>query len=187
MISVTKLRNGAVFEYHDEPWKVLDYKHVHLSRGSGTITVKAKNLLNATVQSHTFRSGDRVQEAQVERRHLLFLYFSDEGAVLMDSKTFEQITLKDSMVAGLRGFLTSDRGVAVLYWNEQPMGIELPAKVTLNVQQASPGVKGDTVAGASKDAILETGLRVRVPLFIEEGDAIVVDTRSGEYVERAKE
>ena len=185
MIPITKLRSGSTFERQGEPWRVMTYKHVHLSRGSGTITIKARNLKNGNVRSLTFRSGERIEEIDVERRVLTYLYKDGEMLVFMDPTSFEQSMLPVSVVGNATDFLAEGQNVTVLVWDEQILDIELAPKVTLTVSEASPGVKGDTVAGATKDVVLENGKSVRVPLFIKKGEKIVVDTRTGEYVERA--
>lgn len=185
MISVTKLRNGTLFELQGNPWRVLEYKHVHLSRGSGTITIRAKNLKSGNVQAHTFKSGDKVQEAEIERRELTFLYGEGNKFALMDPVSFEQIEIEKRIAPNLDKFILEGEKAAVLFWEEQAIDVEIPLKVELSVSEASPGVRGDTVAGATKEVKLETGIKVKVPLFIEKGNRIVVDTRSGEYVQRA--
>lgn len=185
MISVTKLRNGTLFEYNDEPWRVVEYKHVHLSRGSGAITVRARNLKNGSVRSLAFRSGDKIADTQVERQRMTFLFKDDESLVFMHPVSFEQLSLAGKLVGEESKYLRDGQEITVLFWEGEAIGVEIPPKVTLLVSAASPGVKGDTVAGASKEAVLETGAKIKVPLFINKNDKVVVDTRNGEYVERA--
>lgn len=185
MIPVTRLRNGATFEHHGEPWRVSMYKHVHLSRGSGTITVKVRSLRTGRSRTFTFRSGDRVPEIVVTRKELTFLYKESEKLLFMDPVGFEQYELALSGVGDAAEYLIEGQNVAVLFLEEDVLNVEIPPKITLVIADASPGVKGDTVSGATKDAVLQTGKRIRVPLFIKKGDRVVVDTRSGVYVERA--
>ncbi len=184
MLSVTKLRTGVVFEYANDPWRVTEYKHVHLSRGSGTITIKARNLRTGSLQAHTFKSGDKVQEAQVERRAMTYLYPEEEHLIFMHPETFEQVSIPASISGAVSKYAVEGTPIFILLFENKAIDIDLPPKVSLTVKEASPGVKGDTVAGATKDVILETNIRVRVPLFINAGDKIRVDTRTGEYIER---
>ncbi|OGY18921.1 MAG: elongation factor P [Candidatus Chisholmbacteria bacterium RIFCSPLOWO2_01_FULL_50_28] len=185
MISVTKLRVGVTFEHLGDPWRVIEYKHVHLSRGSGTITVRARNLRTGNVQTLAFRSGDRVEDISVERRLLTYLYKDGDWLVFMHPRNFEQSMVPLHGVGeGIR-FVVEGQEAWVLFWEEKPLDVEIPPKVTLEVAEASPGVRGDTVAGATKDVVLITGMHLRVPLFIHKGDRVVVDTRTGKYVERA--
>lgn len=185
IVSVTKLRNGTLFEYKDHPWRVTDYKHVHMSRGAGTINVKAKNLVTGHTQNLTFKSGEKIEETQVERRRLTYLYKDDNSLQFMDPVSFEQVEIGQNFIDNEGDFLVDGQETVVIYWEGAALGIELPPKVTLAIQKASPGVKGDTVGAATKDAVLETGKKIRVPLFIKDGDRVVVDTRDGKYVERA--
>lgn len=185
MISVTKLRTGIVFEHKGDPWRVTEYKHVHLSRGSGTINVKARNLKSGSVQNITFKSGERIEETQVEKKRFTYLYSDPSSLYFMDPVTFEQVELPLSLADDKGDYLVEGSVATVIYWESQPLGIEIPPKVTLKVASASPGVRGDTVAGATKEAVLQTGKTIKVPLFIKEGDQIIIDTRDGGYVSRA--
>ena len=184
MISVTKLRVGVTFEHRGDPWRVVEYKHVHLSRGSGTITLRARNLRTGNVQTIAYRSGDRVEDIAVERRMLSYLYRDNISLAFMDPKNFEQFMVPANVVGEAASFLVEGQEVWMLFWEEEPLEVEIPPKVTLEIVEASPGVRGDTVAGATKDAVVSSGLHIRVPLFINQGDWVVVDTRTGKYVER---
>lgn len=133
----------------------------------------------------TFRSGERVKEIALERRSLTFLYQEAEALVFMGPRDFEQYRIPSRVIGDAARFLLVGQETTVLFWDEDPLDVEVPTKAILSVKEASPGVKGDTVSGATKDAILENGLRLRVPLFIKAGDRVVVDTRTGEYVERS--
>lgn len=188
MIAVTRLRSGVSFEHKGEPWRVLDYKHVHLSRGGGTITVRARSHRSGKRTTFTFRSGERVAEIDVSRRELTYLYPEKEELVFMDPSTFEQHRVKQVSLGTAAAYLVPGQNVTVVFWLRGDVGelldVDLPLKVTLAVADASPGVRGDTVAAATKEVVLETGARLRAPLFIKKGDRIVVDTRTGEYVGR---
>ena len=193
MISVTKLRDGVTFEYRGDPWRVVEYKHVHLSRGSGTISVKARNLRTGGVQTLAYRSGDRVDDISVDRRQLTYLYQDGVSLIFMDPASYEQYTVPARVVGEAVHFLVEGQQIWVLFWSfggaqdkeDSALDVEIPPKVTLEVTEASPGVRGDTVAGATKDAVVSTGMHLRVPLFINKGEHVVVDTRTGKYIARS--
>lgn len=191
MISVTQLRNGATFLIGKEPFRVLKYTHTHLSRGGGTIRVKARSLLTGHVCDKTFKSGERVEDVEVERKKLQFLYRDGDEFYFMHPVTFAQIAVLGKVFGGAARFLTEGKEYVLFFWDspttgeEEVLDIDLPAKMDLPVIEAAPGVKGDTQASVYKDAVLANGLKTRVPLFIRKGDVIRVDTRTGEYVERA--
>jgi elongation factor P len=186
MISVTKLRSGITFKHKGDPWRIQDYKHVHLSRGAGTITVKARNLITGKVETLIFSSGGKVEEIVVDRMKFTFLYKDDGKLIFMNKSNFEQVEMEEALIGDKWRYLKDGQEVETLIWKGKVLDIEVPIKVTLEVVEANPGVKGDTVAGASKEVEVENGIKIRVPLFIKKGDRIVVDSRTGEYVERSK-
>jgi len=185
MISVTKLRSGATFEMDGKPYRVTDYKHTHLSRGSGTIRVKARELESGRLVNLTFKSGDQVQDISVERYQMQFLYGDGQELHFMNPNTYEQLTMESKVVGDGAKFLREGENVFVLFWDEKPLDIDLAPKVEMEVIECAPGEKGNSASNVYKDSVVEGGLKVRVPLFINVGDRIRVDTRSGEYVERA--
>ena len=185
MISVTQLRNGATFEDKGQPYRVVRYEHTHLSRGSGTIKVKARNLRHGNVVNLTYRSGAMVEEIGVERRVLQYLYRDREDLVFMDPKSFEQVTIAAQILGSQAHFLKEGEEMGVFFWQDEALDVDLPAKVTLKIIEAAPGIKGDSAANMYKTATLENGLTVKVPLFVDAGELVRVDTRTGEYVERA--
>ena len=185
MISVTQLRNGATFEENGMPYRVLKYEHTHLSRGSGTIKIKARNLKNGNVLNLAYKSGAMIEEVSVERRVLQYLYRDGEELVFMDPKTFEQVTVAAEVLGSQALFLKGGEEIGVFFWEQEVLDVDLPPKVTLKIVEADPGVKGDSAANMYKTARLENGLTVKVPLFVDAGELVRVDTRSGEYVERA--
>ena len=191
MISVTQLRNGVTFEMDGAPYRVTQYAHTHMSRGGGTVRVRIKNLHTGTVLSRAFQSTAQVQEMTVERQNLQYLYADGEELVFMDPKTFEQLNLSRKVLATQAHFLKEGEEVGVFFWDgpkgREVLDIDLPPKVTMKIAEAAPGVKGDSAANMYKTATLENGLTVRVPLFIDAGELVRVDTRTGEYVERANE
>ena len=185
MISVTQLRSGATFEENGQPYRVLKYEHTHLSRGSGTIKIKAKNLKNGNVLNLSYKSGAMVEDVVVERRVLQYLYRDGEELVFMDPRDFEQTTVAAEVLGSQAHFLKEGEETGVFFWEQEVLDMDLPPKVTLKIVEAAPGVKGDSAANMYKSARLENGLMVKVPLFVDAGELVRVDTRTGEYVERA--
>lgn len=185
MISVTKLRSGTTFAVGDVPYRVVEYKHTHLSRGSGTIRVKARDLDSGRLQSLTFKSGDQVQEIEVDRKTLQYLYGDGQSLHFMNPRTFEQIEMSRSIAGESAKFLREGEEVFVLFWDEKALGIDLPPKVEVAIVECAPGEKGNSASNVYKDAVAEGGFNVRVPLFINVGDKIKVDTRTGEYESRS--
>lgn len=185
MLSVTQLRSGVNFEENGAPWRVIDYKHTHLSRGSGTIRVKCRNLLNGQVLTKSYKSGDRVESADITKRPLQYLYREAGDYFFMDPRSYEQLIITDKVLGDDAAYLKEGETVDVLFWDDKPLTIELPPKMVFTVAEAAPGEKGDSASNVYKDAVLENGLKIRVPLFVNSGDKVRVDTRSGSYLERA--
>lgn len=191
MIDATKLKNGTTFMDQNEPFKVIKYTHTHLSRGAGNVKLKVRNLRTGAVTNKAYKGNDRVEEADLTTKTLQFLYKEGDDFMFMDSGDFSQVSMPDDILGDQATFLKEGEEYQVGFWTnpkshqEEPLEVNFPPKINLTVKEASPGVKGDTQGAATKDAILENGLKVRVPLFINTGDVVRVDTRSGEYVERA--
>ena len=184
MISVTEMRAGKLFEENKEPYQVLEYKHTKMGRGNASIKLKAKNLITGAVVEKTFVSGAKVEPIQVEVKKVQYLYQEGDDYFFMDPLNFEQFILSTKILAGKEKFLKEEEIVKILFWEEKPLAIELPMSMIFKVAQTSPGVKGDSVNASFKPAILDNSLEVKVPLFINVGDKIKVDTRSGDYLER---
>lgn len=185
MILATKLRNGVNFEYNGKPYRVLDYKHKHVSRGGGTVKVKVRELITGTQSSMTFKSTEKFDEIDVFKKTYQFLFQSDGFFVFMDPVSFEQVEVKQKIVGEDGQYLKEGEEYEVMIWDERILGLRLPPKMTFKVAEADPAEKGDSASNVYKDAKLENGMSVRVPLFVNKGDVIRIDTRSGEYVERA--
>jgi elongation factor P len=164
----------------------VDFQHVKPGKGGAFVRTKLKNLLNGRVVDQTFRSGEKVEKPDLMERNMQFLYREGDRYCMMDNETYEQIMLTEDQVGEARLFLIENMNVDVLFFNQEPIALELPTFVELEVAQTEPGVKGDTAAGGSKPATLESGATVQVPLFINEGDRLKVDTRTGTYIERVK-
>lgn len=185
MISVTELRAGTVFEENGQYLLVLSYEHIKVARGSGTVKVKVKNLqTNANVEK-SFSTGAKVADADLQRRKVQFLY-KDNQVHVMDMENYEQFALDLKIVSDVAKFLKEGMEIVLFSVHDKPLYVEIPKIVDYKVSQTGGSAKGTSVGATYKDAVLENGLVVKVPLFIKNGELIRVDTRSGDYVERAK-
>lgn len=186
MLEVTQLRAGTVFEEAGSPWVVMRYEHVKMGRGSATIKVKIKNLKTGTIVEKGFTNGARVQDINLEKRQGQFLYKDQGNYSFMDPVSFEQFEVPADLIGEQGDFLQEGTKVDLKFYEGQPLSIVLPLKMTFLVTDTDPGVKGNTVSNVFKDATIDTGAKIKVPLFIEIGTKVVVNTDTGEYVERAK-
>jgi elongation factor P len=184
MLSTTDFRRGLKIEIDNTPYEIMDFLHVKPGKGGAFVRTKLRNILTGGAIDQTFRSGEKVGKPDMETRDMQYLYHDGSGYVFMDMSTYEQTIIQEENMGDKGGFLLDGQTVKALFYNGQPLDIELPVAVLLKVAQTEPGMKGDTVSGASKPATLETGLVVSVPLFINEGDTIKVDTRSKDYLGR---
>jgi len=184
MISVTEMRAGRLFEENGEPLQVLEYRHTKMGRGTASIKLKTKNLITGAVTEKTFISGAKVEPVETEVKIVQYLYRENEDYFFMDPQTFEQFNLSTKILAGKEKFLKEEQTVKILFWREKPLAVELPITLVFTVTQTPPGIKGDSVNASFKPATLDNGLEVKVPLFINIGDKIKIDTRTGDYVER---
>ncbi len=184
MIDVNELRSGVTFEMDGELYKVLEYSHHKPGRGKATIRTRVRNLRTGTIVEKTFLSGDRVQDVRLDYREATFLYREGDLFHFMDSQTYEQPVLGRETLGEAVNYLTEGLPVKLTFYGNEPLDIELPTAVDLKVVEAEMAVKGDTATGANKTVTVETGLKVQVPLFVEAGDTIRVDTRSGTYITR---
>ena len=184
MADTTNFRNGFTMRLEGALFSIVEFQHVKPGKGGGFVRTRLKNLNTGAVIDRTFRSGDRVEEIRVEKREMQFLY-SDGGTFhFMDSETYEQVGLDAVLLADSAGLLQENESAFVMVVEGQAIGVELPNFVQLKVAHTEPGVKGDTATGAVKPATLETGAVVSVPLFVNQGDMLKIDTRTGDYVER---
>lgn len=186
MISVNELRSGAVFSENGQFWLVISYDHIKMGRGSGNVKIKAKNLESGSTVEKSFITGARVQEANLTRKKVQYLYKDGGGVYLMDMETYEQFTVSATLVSEVAKFLKEGMEVTLFLIDDKAVNVELAKIVDYKVTQTGGSAKGNTAGAAQKDAVLENGLTVKVPLFIKTGELIRVDTRSGQYVERAK-
>jgi elongation factor P len=185
LIDVNDLRSGVTFELDGDLYKVIEYSHNKPGRGKATIRTKVRNLRTGTVLEKTFNSGERVQDVRLDYRVAQYLYHDGDLFYFMDTDTYEQPVLNGSTLGDAVEYLKENLEVKLTFYGSEALDIELPTAVDLDVVEAEHAVKGDTATGATKTVKTETGLKVQVPLFVETGDRIRVDTRTGEYLTRA--
>ncbi len=183
-VDTSQFRNGLKIELDGEPFVMTYFQHVKPGKGGAFVRTKLKNLRNGRVQDKTFRSGEKVSEAEVEEKQMQFLYKDGASYVFMDGETYDQLPFSSDQIGEDIKYLAENLEVDVVFYKGQPISVDLPAFVVAAVSQCDPGVKGDTASGATKPATLVTGAVIQVPLFIKEGENVRVDTRKGEYVER---
>lgn len=187
MYQTTDIRNGLKIEIDGKLFIIVNFQHVNPGKGSAFVKTKLKNLETGQVLERTFKAGvDTVGKPDVEDREMEYLYDDSDGYNFMDQKSYETVHLNKDQVGESSLYLQEGIKVGILYHNERPISIELPNFVELEVTETDPGLKGDTAQGGTKRAVMSTGLAVNVPLFINEGEKLKIDTRSGEYVERVK-
>ncbi|MCC7022819.1 MAG: elongation factor P [Thermomicrobiales bacterium] len=184
MIDTGDLRKGLTLDLDGRLVKVIDFAHNKQGRGSAQVRMTLRDLRTGSLTQHTVQAGAKFQPVRLERQHVQYLYPDGDHRYFMDTETFDQIVLNASTVGDNARFIRENDVVDLLTYNDEPIDIELPPAVLLTVTDTDPGLKGDTASGATKPATLETGLVVNVPLFINIGDTLKVDTRSGEYIER---
>jgi len=179
------IRKGLRFEMDGDPYIVLEFQFVKPGKGTAFTRTKIRNLISGAVLDHTYKSGEKLKPADTEDREMQFLY-SDGDFHFMDNNNYEQVSLESDVVGEAVNYLTENMMIEVSFFKGRSIGLSLPNFVVLEVIETAPGEKGNTVTGASKPAVVSTGYSVNVPLFVNEGDQLRVDTRTGEYVERVK-
>jgi elongation factor P len=184
-LNLTDIKTGRKIIWNNEPYLVLDYLHSMIGRGGAVMRTKLKNLLSGAIIDYTFQGAEKVEEAEISKSHAQYLYHDGEEYQFMDTVTFDQFSLSKSVLGELPSYLVEGTELSVLNWNERPINVELPVKVTLTVTDAPPGIKGDTASGGGKVVTLETGLQVTTPLFIKVDDRVIINTEKGTYVSRA--
>ncbi|MCH7922463.1 MAG: elongation factor P [Nitrospinae bacterium] len=185
MIPTSQFRNGLKVELDGEPFVIVEFQHVKPGKGGAFVRTRLKSLKSGLVQDRTFRSGEKLQRPDLEERKMQYLYQDDGQWHFMDTATYEQIFLTADHLGDEKHYLQENVVISVLYHKGQPMGVQLPTFVELTIAKTDPGFRGDTATGATKPATLETGFVVQVPLFLNEGERVRIDTRTGEYNERA--
>lgn len=186
MLGVQDIRNGTAFLLDGQPYIGIKYEHIKMGRGSATIKIKAKNILNGATVEKSFVNSAKVEEISTVRKPMQYLYKDAEDYVFMDPKNYEQASISAGVLADSVAYLQEGMTVNVLYWDERPLWIELPPKMEFTVTETDPGVKGNSVSNLYKSATLSNGLVTKVPLFINEGERVLIDTRDGSYSERVK-
>jgi len=185
MISTNNFKNGMTIELDGNLFTILSFQHVKPGKGGAFVRTKLKNVRTGAVIDRTFRAGEKVELAHIDRRKMQFLYRDQDHFYFMDTENYEQLNLLPDRMGEAPSYLKEGIVVEVQLYEGAPIGVELPAAVELEIKETDPGVRGDTAQGGNKPAVLETGLVVQVPLFIQVGDTIKVDTRTGEYLTRA--
>ncbi|GAA0402259.1 elongation factor P [Paenibacillus motobuensis] len=185
MISVNDFKTGLTVEVDGDIYTVLDFQHVKPGKGAAFVRSKLKNLRNGNTVEKTFRAGETIGRALIENRDVQYLYASGQDHVFMDNETYDQFSLSEEQLKWELNFLKENMNVKIVSYQGEILGINLPNSVELKVVETEPGIKGNTATGATKNAKVETGLNVQVPLFINEDDILLIDTREGKYISRA--
>lgn len=185
MIAVTELRSGTKVEMDGGLWECLGYQHQKIGRGGAKVVAKFRNLESGTIVERSFNAGEKLQDIFIDYRPMQYLYSDGDSFTFMDLETYEQPTLTREQIGDGAKFLKENLEVTVDYFQNRPLKVTLPNVVELKILRTDPGVKGDTVSGGSKPALLESGATVQVPLFIDQDEVVRIDTRSGEYLGRA--
>jgi len=186
MYSTSDFRKGLKIEMDGEPFIVVECQHVKPGKGAAFVKTRVKSLISGNVRDINFRSGDKVDTPNLEDKSMQYLYSDGDDFHFMDQETYDQVMLTRDQLGNAVDYLQENCEVRALFHNGQPIGVDVPTFVELKVTYTEPGVKGDTATGATKRATLETGKIVQVPLFINEGEVLRIDTRTGEYLERVK-
>ena len=185
MISTSDFKNGMCLLLDDGLFQVVEFQHVKPGKGGAFVRTTLKNVRNGAVVDRTFRAGEKVDRVMIDKREMQFLYREADDYVFMDNTTYDQINVGPAALGDAANYMVEGSAAVLQMYYVEIVGVDLPAAVELNITETEPGVQGDRVSGARKPATLETGLIVQVPLFVEPGDRIKVDTRSGEYLTRA--
>lgn len=185
MISVNEFKNGLTIKYNNDLWRIVEFQHVKPGKGSAFVRSKLKSLNTGAVQEYTFRSTAKVDTAEIKTKAMQYLYNDGSNYVFMDTTTYDQLAIPNSQVEEEAKYLKENMDVSVIMHEGKTLGIQLPNTVELIVAKTEPNIKGDTSSGGGKPATMETGLVVNVPFFINEGDALIINTVDGTYVSRA--
>ena len=185
MISTSDFKTGMTIEFDNEIFTIVEFQHVKPGKGAAFVRTKLKNRRSGAIVEKTFRSGEKVEKAHLEKKEMQYLYNEGNDYYFMNTETYDQIALSAVQLGeeNIR-FLKEDMLIQVMFYKEETIGVDLPTTVILKVVETEPGVKGDTASNVTKAATVETGAVIRVPLFVNEGDELVIDTRNGEYVSR---
>ena len=185
MISVNDFKTGLTIEVDGGIWRVVDFQHVKPGKGAAFVRSKLKNLRTGAVQEKTFRAGEKVAKAQIDNNKMQYIYDDGDNYVFMDMQSYEQIEMPKQQIADEMRYVLENTELTVIMYGNEVLGVELPNTVVLEVAETEPNIKGDTSSGGSKPAVMETGLTVNVPFFVNQGDKLIVNTQDGSYVSRA--
>ena len=185
VVSTSQFKTGMAIEIDGLPFTIVDFQHVKPGKGGAFVRTKVRNIATGAVLDKTFRSGEKFERMHTQSRKMAYLYSTEDEVVLMDNQTFEQVSVTPEMAKDALEWAVENMEVEIYYLNGEPFDVQAPNFVELLITTSDPGVRGDTAQGATKPATLETGVVVQVPLFIEEGERIKVDTRTREYLSRA--
>ncbi|MEI7883968.1 MAG: elongation factor P [Clostridia bacterium] len=185
MIATTDFKTGLTVEIDGGVYQIIEFQHVKPGKGAAFVRTKMRNRKSGGIMEKTFRAGEKVAPAHIERISMQYLYNDGNDYTFMDNETFEQLMLTKDQLGDAIKYLIDNMTIEVAYWKNQPIGVDLPNTVILKVVETEPGVKGDTATNVTKAAIVETGASIQVPIFVNEGDSLVIDTRTGVYIQRA--
>ncbi len=184
MATSNDLKNGLVLNIDGNLWAVVEFQHVKPGKGGAFVRTKLKNVLSGKVVDRTFNAGVKVETANVDKRDMQYLYHDGDSYVFMDSSTYDQIPVSETVVGGAKDYLLENQNAVIALHEGNPLYVELPASVELTITFTEPGLQGDRSTGGTKPATLETGAEIQVPLFVDEGTKVKVDTRDGSYLGR---
>lgn len=184
MINVNDFKTGQTIAYEGSIYQVLDFQHVKPGKGAAIVKAKMKNLRTGSIAEYSFGAGTKVPKAHINKQAMQFMYKTDTTYSFMSMETYEQVDLDESQIANEAKFLKEGLEIFVIFYENELLGVELPEKIDFKITKTEPAIKGNTATNATKDAIIETGMLVKVPLFIEEGEDIIVSTKDGKYVSR---
>jgi elongation factor P len=185
-VSTTEFRTGLKIEIDGEPYVIVDFQHVKPGKGGAFVRTKIKSLRSGNVIDRTYRAGEKLDVPELEEKTMQYLYAADKDRVFMDTTSYEQVSLSELQLGDSINYLKENMEIKVLYHKGSPINIEVPMFVELAIARTDPGVRGDTASGGSKPATLETGAVIKVPFYLNEGDVVKVDTRTGTFIERVK-
>ena len=187
MYSTTDFRKGLKIEFNGEPYIIVDFQHVKPGKGPAFVRVKQQNLRSGATVERTYRTDEKIEDIRVENREMQYLYMDGTNYVFMDNETYEQHFVNEKLIGDKAGFLLENANATVMIHGSDILDVNPPTFLEVRIVKTDPGVRGDTAQGGSKPAVLESGATIQVPLFINEGDMVKVDTRDGRYIERVKE
>ncbi|MDR2018456.1 MAG: elongation factor P [Syntrophobacterales bacterium] len=186
VVSTSEFRKGLRILVENEPFVIVEFQHVKPGKGGAFVRTRLKSLVSGNVLDRTYRSGDKADVPELEEREMQFLYKESSNYYFMDQNTYDQMFIDEKQLGDARYYLKEGLVIQVLIYQGKTIGVEVPNFVTLAITQTEPGIRGDTAQNATKPAMLETGYTIQVPLFVEQGETVKIDTRTGQYMERVK-